>query len=60
VIVWNMQQKDANWALLRQGNELAADVHLLCESPRAHPEASRPSASGEPLGSRMHSLSIGR
>ena len=34
VIVWNMQHNEANWALLRRGNELAADIHLLCEAPK--------------------------
>ena len=33
VIVWNMQHNQANWALLRRGNELAADIQLLCEAP---------------------------
>jgi len=32
VIVWNMQHNETNWALLRPGNELAADIHLLCEA----------------------------
>jgi hypothetical protein len=33
VIVWNMQHNQDNWALLRHGNTLGADIQLLCEAP---------------------------
>jgi hypothetical protein len=34
VVVWNMQHVSDNWKLLRTGNELDADIHLLCEAPK--------------------------
>ena len=34
VLVWNMQQDERNWLLLRDGAELEADIHILCEAPR--------------------------
>jgi hypothetical protein len=34
VVVWNMQQKEGNWRLLRDGEDLEADIHILCEAPR--------------------------
>ncbi len=34
VVVWNMHQLPDNWNLLREGAELDADIHLLCEAPR--------------------------
>jgi hypothetical protein len=34
VLVWNMNQRERNWSLFRSGEELDADVHILCEAPR--------------------------
>jgi hypothetical protein len=34
VVVWNMQQKVANWAVLREHGELTgSDIALVCEAP---------------------------
>ena len=33
VVAWNMQHDPKNWQLLRDGAELEADVHVLCEAP---------------------------
>jgi len=36
VVVWNMQQKLANWRVLTEWGELKnADVSILCEAPPA-------------------------
>lgn len=34
VVVWNMNQREPNWRLLRENEGLSAEVHLLCEAPR--------------------------
>ena len=34
VLVWNMQHDERNWRLLRDGAELEADIHVLCEAPK--------------------------
>src|SRR4051794_33349306 len=35
VVVWHMRHNPANWNLLRAGNELDADLQLLCEATEA-------------------------
>jgi hypothetical protein len=32
VVAWNMQHDQTNWRLLREDDELAADIHILCEA----------------------------
>jgi hypothetical protein len=34
VVAWNMNQRELNWDVLRRGEALDADVHILCEAPR--------------------------
>jgi hypothetical protein len=34
VLAWNMQHNEKNWRLLRDGAELEADVHVLCEATK--------------------------